>query len=156
MFQSRTTYLAVVPLKEVGRGVFAEELAQDLASLPHLLHRMRREQIEVDAVNLDGVFAVVAFRPLLRVANGTYGAQVSAGYEIGFRLVLNEVRERHIRRVGMMCMPPHDQRESAYTAGPQEVRIGGGLSATFRKALMNGTQFVHMIRLVGTRTGVQE
>ena len=49
----------------------------------------------------------------------------------------------------MMMMAAHYQRESANTSRPKNIRVAGRLGTTFHDPLMDRSQLIHMITLVG-------
>ena len=102
------------------------------------------------------VLAVIAFRPFLCVTDGTYGTQVGSGHEVTLRVILYQIGERQFRSVGMVGMTSHDQRERTYLGWPQQITVAGGLRTAFGDTLVDRTEFVHVVRLVAARTGVQE
>ena len=140
-------------------GVLTAECLQfieHLATAPHLLHRVRAEKVEIDLVQFMRVFAVVALRPFLGIADSSHRAQVGTGHQIRLGGILNQVRERQFGCIRMMCMSSHDQRESTYLTGPQHVTVAGGLRSSLHHTLVNRTEFVHMIRLVASRACIHE
>ena len=56
----------------------------------------------------------------------------------------------------MMGMTSHNQTERTYLGRPEQITVAGRLRAALRHSLMDRTQFVHMVTLVGTRSGIQE
>ena len=56
----------------------------------------------------------------------------------------------------MTGMAPHHQREGTHTSWPEDIGVGGGLSTTLQRALMDRTQFIHMVALVRARSGIHE
>ena len=140
MRERGVAYLAVVVAIDL--GVFATQLLQlveHLAPAPHLLHRVGREQVEVDKVQLIRVFTVVALGPFLRVADSAHRAEVCARHEVRLRLILYQVGERQFAGVGVVGMAPHHERESTYLRGPEQVTVGGGLRPALCHTLVDRT-----------------
>ena len=157
MLERTVANLAV--LVAVHLGVHAAQrlqLIEHFPSAPHFLHRVRTQEVEIDLIQFMRVFAVVAFRPFLRVTDGTYGTQVRAGYEITLRVVLNEIGERQFGGVRMVGMTTHDETERTDLRRPQQVTVARRLRAALGHTLMDRTEFVHVVRLVGSRTRVEE
>ena len=102
------------------------------------------------------ILAVVTFRPFLCVTDRTYGTQVSTRHQVTLRLVLYQVRERQIARVRMMRMTSHHERESTDLRRPEQITVTCRLRTALRQTLMDRTEFVHVVRLVTSRTGVHE
>ncbi len=100
--------------------------------------------------------AVIALRPFLRIADGTYGTQVRAGHEITLGIVLYQIRERQVAGIGMMGMTTHHQTERTHLTRPEQITVACCLRTAFRYPLMNRTQFIHMVRLVTSRTRIEE
>ena len=123
---------------------------------PHLLHRVRTEQVKINLIDLMRIFSVITFRPFLRIADGTYGTQVCTRHQVTLRVILNQVRERQIGGVGMVGMTTHHETERTYFGRPQEVTVTRRLRTAFSDTLMDRTEFVHMVRLVTTRSCIQE
>ena len=140
-------------------GVLAAEcleFVQHFASPPHLLYRIRAEEVEVDEIELMRIFAVITFRPFLCVTDRTHRSQVSARHEITLGVVLNEIRERQVGGVRMVGVTSHDEGESTHFGWPEKITVAGRLRATFGYTLVNRTQFVHVVRLIRTRAGIEE
>ena len=155
--QRGIAYLGAVERVDVGQlAAGVAQVEQCLTSLEHLLHGIRTEQVVVDKVQLVGVLASVAFGPLLCVAYSSHTAQVDARHQIGRVVLLYQVREWQVRRVGMVDVTPHDEREGSHTCRPKNVGIGCSLSTALQCTLMDGTKLIHVVALVGTRTGVHE
>ena len=56
----------------------------------------------------------------------------------------------------MMMMAAHYQRESANTSRPKNIRVAGRLGTTFHDPLMDRSQLIHMITLVGATSRIQK
>ena len=56
----------------------------------------------------------------------------------------------------MIDVTPHDERKGSHTGRPKDVGIGCCFGTTFQCTLMDRTKLIHVIALVGTRTGVHE
>ena len=126
------------------------------ASAPHLLHRVRTKQVEVDQVQFMRVLAIITFGPFLRVTDCTHRTQVGARNKITLRIILYQIRERQFRCIGMMGMTSHNERESSYLRWPEQITIARRFSATLGYTLMDRTEFIHVIRLVRSRPGIKE
>ena len=146
-------------LERVALGGFARGLLEPLQgvdALQHLLDGIGAEQVEVDAVELVGVGATVALGPLLGIAYGAHALEVSPRHEVGVHAVLDQVGEGHARGIGVVDVPPHDERESPYPGGPQHVGVAGSLRPALDHTLVDGPQLVHVVTLVRPAAGIQE
>ena len=157
VFERGVTNLAVVVAIDLGVGSAKTlQFTQLFAPVPHLLHRIRRKQVVVYLVQFDRVFSKVAFGPFLRIAYRTYRPEVSPGHKIRLRTVLYQIRERHIARVGMVGMASHNEVECSNFARPEQIGVGCRFGSAFGYTLVDGTEFVHVVRLVAARPCIEE
>ena len=131
-------------------------VAQNLLPLVHLLNGVGRKQVIVNQVEFVRIFAVVTFRPLLCIADCTYRAQVDRRHDITLRGILDKIRERQSRGVRVLGVASHDERKCTYLGGPEQIGVGCRLGSAFCHALMDRSEFVHVVRLVTAGTCVQE
>ena len=132
------------------------QVVEGLEALDHFLYREGTQEVVVDAVQLLRVLAGVSAGPLLGVAYGTDAAEVDARHEEGRVVLLDEVGEGQVGRVGVGHVPSHHQRERSHPRGPEHVGVGCGLGAPLQDALVDGAELVHMVALVGTGPGVHK
>ena len=157
VLEGRVTDLTVpVTIDLSVRAAERLQLVENLASAPHLLNRIRAQEVKIDLVELVRILAVVTLRPFLRVTDRTYGTQVRAGHQVRLGVVLYEIRERQIGGVGMVGVTSHNEGESPHFGRPEQITVAGRFRAALGDTLVNRTEFVHVVRLVRTRTGVQE
>ena len=157
VLEGRVTDLTV-PVT-IDLGVLAAEglqFIQDLASAPHLLDRIRAQEVEIDLVEFMRILAVVTLRPFLRVTNRTYGTQVRTGHQITLGIVLYEVREGQIGGVSVVGVTSHNEGECTHFGRPEQITVTGRFRTALSDTLVDRTEFVHVVRLVRTRTGVQK
>ena len=76
--------------------------------------------------------------------------------EVGRVLLFDQIGERQPGGVGMVHVPAHHQGERAHPGWPEDVGVRGGLRAALQDALVDRSQLVHVVGLVGTAAGVHE
>lgn len=146
-------------LEGIGLGGLAGDLfevVQEDASGYHFLYGVGAQQVVVDLVEWPGIGAPVAPGPFLGVADGSYAFQVDAGHDPGGVVLFDQVGEGQVGGIGVVDVPPHDEREGSYAGGPEDVGVGGGFGSAFEHALVDGAEFVEVVALVGARPGVHE
>ena len=146
-------------MKRINIGKFAGGITQILQSLPsleHLLYGIGTQQIVVNEVQFVGIGTLVAPGPFLRITDSTHTSQIDAGHKICRIVLFYQIRERQIGSIGMVDVTSHNQRERPYPCGPQDIGIGSGFSSTLQRTLMDRTELVHVITLIGTGTGIHK
>ena len=142
---------------DVGGGAGeAFQVLEHVQAAHHLVDGIGREQVVVDLIQSALGMAAVALRPFLRVAHGTHGAQVDGRRKVGLAVLLDEVGEGHVRRVGMAGMSSHDEREGADACGPEDVAVARRLGTALHCALVDGSELVHVVALVAAAACVHE
>ena len=85
------------------------QLFQYRAPLEHLLDSIWTQKVVVYIVQAVRVRTFVTLRPLLGIADSPDTAQIDSRHQISRILLLDQVRERQVRGIGMIHMTPHHQ-----------------------------------------------
>ena len=94
------------------------KVLQNRASFEHFLNSIWTQKIIIDIIQAIRIFPLITFRPLLSIANGTYTSQIHSRNQISRISLLNQIRERKVRSIGMINVSSHYQRESSDTCRP--------------------------------------
>ena len=132
------------------------QVLQDSDSFHHLVDGIRTQQVVVDHIQPLLVGTLITLRPFLRIADRTDATQVYTGNQVSLIVFLYQIRKRHVRRIAMMVMAPHYQRESPDTRRPQDIGVTGRLGTSLHNTLVDGAQLIHMVTLVRAASGVQK